>query len=169
MRHSPLSACLYRLYAAVMAVQQPRMSAGGPPLPWPVTLRRVVNYANLSTPIGLAFAAIGQAQVRRGPHGVLVAHGYRARFPAPHAPAITIGDVVLLRADDEILLRRPRLLDHEARHSAQYACCLGMFGFLPAYLLAAVWSWWFTGDFALRNVFERRAGLADGGYLRQPV
>ncbi len=133
-----------------------------------IRLRQVANYLNLSTPIGLALARAGHGRPSRGPHGVLVAHGYRARFPAPNAPAVTIGDVVLLRADEAELARRPRLLDHEARHAAQYACCLGLFGFLPAYLLASLWSWWFSGDFALRNVFEQRAGLLDGGYVQLP-
>ena len=82
---------------------------------------------------------------------------------------MTIGDVVLLRASDEATAPAPRLLDHEARHSAQYALWLG-----PARLPAgvprrAVWSWWRSGDFALRNPFEMRAGLADGGYVRPPA
>ncbi|HYN18973.1 MAG TPA: hypothetical protein VEY96_12925, partial [Actinomycetes bacterium] len=80
--------------------------------------------------------------------------------------AVTIGDVVLLRLDDERIARRPGLLLHESRHSTQYAFWLGPLGFLPAYLLASVWSWWHTGDFALRNAFECRAGLVDGGYVR---
>jgi hypothetical protein len=40
---------------------------------------------------------------------------------------------------------------------------------IPAYLLAAAWSWALTADFGTRNVFERRAGLADGGYSERPV
>jgi hypothetical protein len=79
-----------------------------------------------------------------------------------------VGDVVLLRLDDEQLARLPNLLDHEARHSTQWACFLGPVGFLPAYLLASAWSWWHSGDFAVRNPFEMRAGLVDGGYARQP-
>ena len=35
---------------------------------------------------------------------------------------------------------------------------------LAIVLLAAAWSWLRTGDHYSRNVFERRAGLADGGY-----
>jgi hypothetical protein len=136
--------------------------------PRSVRLRQAVNYVNLSTPLGIAVALAGRGRLARGPHGLLLAKGYAARFPAAHAPALTIGDVVLLRLDDEALARRPRLLDHEARHSVQYACWLGIFGFLPAYLLASVWSWWHTGDFALRNAFEQRAGLVDGGYVSAP-
>ena len=41
--------------------------------------------------------------------------------------------------------------------------------FLPAYALAAAWSMWRTGDPASRNVFERRASLALGGYIERPV
>lgn len=138
---------------------------GGHRLGVAVRVRQVVNVLNLSTPLGLLLAIAGRARIERGPRGVLLARGYAARFPAPRAPAVTIGDVVLLRLDDERLARRPRLLDHEARHCTQYAFWLGPFGFLPAYLIASAWSWWHTGDFALANAFERRAGLVDGGYL----
>ena len=40
---------------------------------------------------------------------------------------------------------------------------------LPAVLPAAGVSWGLTGDFGARNVFERRAGLADGGYTDKPL
>jgi hypothetical protein len=133
-----------------------------------VKVRRLMNLLNLSTPLGLAVAVAGRARFERGPHGLLLARDYRARFPAPRAPAVTIGDVVLLRLDDAGLAARPRLLDHEARHAGQYAWVIGPFGFLPAYLIASVWSWLHVRDVALRNVFEVRAGLVDGGYLREP-
>jgi hypothetical protein len=59
------------------------------------------------------------------------------------------------------------LLAHQARHASQFACAgLPM---IPAYFAAAAWSWALTTDFGARNVFERRAGLADGGYLERPV
>ena len=35
---------------------------------------------------------------------------------------------------------------------------------LPLYFAAAGMSWALCGDFAAWNVFERQAGLADGGY-----
>jgi hypothetical protein len=133
-----------------------------------VRVRRVANVVNLATPLGLAVGVLGGGRVERGPHGLLLARGYRARVPAPRAPAVTIGDVVLLRADDAELARRPHLLAHEARHAGQYACWLGPLGFLPAYLLASAWSWWRTGDFALGNAFEVRAGLVEGGYVAPP-
>jgi len=125
----------------------------------------VINVVNLSTPLGLLLAVCGRARLERGPHGVIVAHGYRARIPAPRASAVTVGDVVLLRLSAEQLAGRPGLLDHEARHSTQWAFFLGPAGFLPAYLLASVWSWWRCRDFALRNPFEMRADLVDGGYV----
>lgn len=130
-------------------------------------MRQVVNIVNLATPLGLVVAAAGRAHLVRGPHGLVLARGYRAPVPAPNAPAVTIGDVVLLRLDDAALAARPQLLAHEARHAVQYAFWLGPLGFLPAYLLSSAWSWWRTGDFAVGNPFERRAGLADGGYLRR--
>jgi hypothetical protein len=133
-----------------------------------IWLRRVVNVVNLATPLGLLAARAGRADLVRGPHGLLLAKGYRAKVPAPHAPAVTIGDVVLLRRDDAWLAAHPRMLDHEARHSFQYSFWLGPIGFLPAYFVCCGWSWWRTGDFAIGNAFERRAGLVDGNYVRGP-
>ena len=126
-------------------------------------VRQVVNAVNLSTLLGLIVAVIGRAGVRRGPSGLLLATGYRLRIPA--AVAFTVGDVVLTRLSAEQLAARPRLLAHEARHATQWAWCLGPV-FLPLYGVAALWSRARTGDFATGNVFERRAGLADGGYVR---
>ena len=128
----------------------------------------MLNWINLSTPLGLLVALAGRATLVRGPHGLILARGYPKRPPAPNAPAVTIGDVVLLRADDATLARRPNRLLHESRHSVQWACCIGPLGFVPGYLAASLWSWWHTGDFALRNTFEVRAGLLDGGYVSEP-
>jgi hypothetical protein len=127
-------------------------------------MRRTVNWLNLSTPLGLAVARAGRARITPGPHGLLIAVGYRYRFPPVRGRAITIGDVVLLGIDPSALTDRPQLLEHEARHSAQYARWLGPFGFLPAYGLASLWSWCFTGNPYARNYFESRAGLLAGGY-----
>jgi hypothetical protein len=134
-----------------------------------VRLRQVANVVNLSTPLGLLLALTGRGTLARGPSGTIVAQGYRSGMLAPQASAVTIGDVVLLRLDAEQLARRPRLLDHEARHATQWACFGGVAGFIPAYLAASVWSWLRSGDFALRNPFEQHAGLVDGGYLDPPT
>ena len=123
-------------------------------------VRQVANVVNLSTPLGLALALAGRGTLRRGPDGLLVAHA--VRLPAK-APAFTVGNVVLLRLDDAALARRPRLLVHEARHATQYACCVGPL-MLPLYGLAAAWSWLRCRDPSSYNIFEVRAGLADGGY-----
>jgi hypothetical protein len=131
-----------------------------------ITLRQVVNWIDLATPLGLILARAGHARLARGPHGILVAHGYRSNLLAPRASAITVGDVVLMRLSADELAARPRLLDHEARHSAQWAWFLGPVGFIPAYLAASAFSWWRSRDFALSNPFEVRAGLVDGGYVR---
>ena len=40
---------------------------------------------------------------------------------------------------------------------------------LPLYFAAAGGSWVLTGDFGSRNIFETRAGLADGGYACRPL
>lgn len=137
------------------------MSVGGS-----TRLRMVANAVNLSTLLGLVVAAAGRAHVTRGPCGLLIAERYR--LPVPPAAAFTVGDVVLTRRPAAWLLARPRLLAHEARHATQYAWCAGPV-LVALYLLAAAWSWLRTGDPASRNVFERRAGLADGGYTERPV
>lgn len=124
-------------------------------------LRQVANVVNLSTPLGLLVALAGRARLTRGDDGLVLARGFR--LPVPPAPAFTVGNVVLLRLDDAALDRRPGLLAHESRHATQYAWCIGP-AMLPLYLLAATWSWLRCGDVATYNVFERRAGLADGGY-----
>jgi hypothetical protein len=133
-----------------------------------VRVRQVVNVVNLSTVLGLVVALAGRCRLRRGPYGIIIATGYRLPFPRVTGRAMTIGDVVLIGLDDAAMARRPGLLEHEARHCAQYARWLGPLGFLPAYGLASAWSWWHTGNPALRNRFEARAGLVDGGYASLP-
>ena len=123
-------------------------------------LRQVANVVNLSTPLGLLLAVAGRAHLGSGPDGLLLATG--VRLPA-RAPAFTVGNVVLIRIGAEVLASRPRLLVHEARHATQYACCVGL-PMLPLYGLAALWSWLRCGDTSSYNLFEVRAGLADGGY-----
>ena len=125
-------------------------------------LRAVLNAVNGSTLLGLAIARAGGAHVRRGPHGLLLATGYRLRVPP--APAFTVGNVVVARSAE--VLTRPDLLAHEARHASQYAWCAGL-PMLLAYAAASAWSWLRCGDFASYNAFERRAGLEAGGYVRR--
>jgi len=125
-------------------------------------LRAGANWVNLSTPLGLVVARVGGAAVQRGPDGIRVAVGYRPPFPI--ATAFTVGNVVLTRLPEP---PAGALLAHESRHASQYAV-LGPL-FLPAYGLAAAWSWALTGDWGARNLFERLAGLADGGYTRRPL
>jgi hypothetical protein len=97
---------------------------------------------------------------------LLLATGYSGWFPAPRAPAVTVGDVVLLRMPAERALARPRLLVHESRHASQWACWVGPWGFLLAYGAASLWSLLRVGNAATANWFEVRAGLEDGGYTR---
>ncbi|HSK59145.1 MAG TPA: hypothetical protein VK935_08850 [Actinomycetospora sp.] len=125
----------------------------------------MANALNTSTLLGLLAAKLGGARLTPGPGGLVLAFGYRLRLPP--APAFTLGNVVVLRGGPDVLERRPALLVHEARHASQYAVLLGPLMLLP-YLLAAAWSWARTGDPASRNVFERAAGLVDGGYRERP-
>lgn len=123
--------------------------------------RQVINVVNLSTPLGIAVALAGRARLARAPRGLILATGYRYRFPKAHAFAL--GNVIVSRHEPDWLLARPALLRHEERHCTQYACCLGV-GMLPLYGLACLWSYARGGDHSTHNVFETRAGLADGGY-----
>lgn len=130
-------------------------------------LRAGVNLANGATVLGLVVAAAGRASMRRGPRGLILAQGYR--LPVPPAPAFTVGNVIVARYDWDLLdEHRPQLLRHEERHATQYAVCGGVL-YLPLYVIASGWSWLRTGDAASRNVFERGAGLVDGGYTEAAV
>jgi hypothetical protein len=125
--------------------------------------RRAVNAVNGSTLTGVGIAALGGARLAGGRDGLLIATGYR--LPVPPAPAFCVGNVILTR--EGVLEPDSALFRHEARHATQFAWCGGVL-MIPVYLAASAWSWAVTGDFGSRNVFERRAGLADGGYRDKP-
>jgi hypothetical protein len=122
-------------------------------------VRLAVNLVNGSTLAGLAVSRAGGASTARFPDGLIVSTGYR--LPVPPAPAFTLGNVIITRR--AALDYDTPLLRHEARHSSQYAWCGGLV-MLPLYFTAAGLSWLLSGDFGAWNVFERGAGLADGGY-----
>jgi hypothetical protein len=129
-------------------------------------VRLAANLVNGSTLAGILVAAAGRARLARGRDGLLIGAGYR--LPVPVAPAFCLGNVILARSDRAALASMEPLLAHEARHATQYAWCAGLV-MLPLYFVAAGVSWGLTGDFGSRNVFERRAGLADGGYADRPL
>jgi hypothetical protein len=129
-------------------------------------VRQAANLLNGSTLAGVLAAAVGRARLSRAGDGLLV--GERYRFPVPPAPAFCLGNVLLTRHGRDTFLAAGDLAAHEARHATQYACCGGLL-MVPLYLLAAAVSWALTGDFGSRNVFERRAGLAAGGYADRPL
>ncbi|MEV4017038.1 hypothetical protein AB0J35_41750 [Nonomuraea angiospora] len=124
--------------------------------------RRVANYANLATPLGLLISIIGGATRNPGPDGLILAFGYRYRFPI--AGAFTVGNVVLTRWDS----LPDRLISHEGRHATQWAWCVGL-PMLPLYLLSMLVSVMVCGNQATYNLFERLADLEDGGYPRAPL
>jgi hypothetical protein len=132
---------------------------------WQV-VKLVVNTVNLSTPAGVLVGVIGRARFSRGPRGLFYATGYKLGFPV--AGAFTIGNTVLTKHDRTYFDDQPLLVKHEERHSWQYFWLIGL-PMLPLYLLAAGWSWARTGDPASRNLFERLAGLKDGGYAERPI
>jgi hypothetical protein len=125
---------------------------------------QLVNLANGSTLAGLAVAAAGRARLARSADGLFTGTGYR--LPVPPAPAFCLGNVIMTRGDG--IDPGSTLFRHEARHATQFACCGGV-AMIPLYLAAAGVSWALTGDFGARNVFERQAGLADGGYTDKPL
>ena len=129
-------------------------------------VRLAVNLVNGSTLAGLLVAAAGRAQPARAADGLIVATGYR--LPVPPGPAFCLGNVIVTRLDADGVRGAGILLEHEARHATQFACCGGVV-MLPLYFVAAGVSWVLTGDFGSRNVFERRAGLAEGGYAERPL
>jgi len=129
-------------------------------------VRLVLNAVNGSTLLGLLVATMGRAQLSVGDNGLFLAERYR--LPVPAAPAFTVGNVIVTKLDRDAVAREDRLFAHEARHATQYAWCAGPV-MLPLYFIAAGLSWALTGDFGSRNVFERRAGLADGGYSDRPL
>ena len=143
------------------------MSGGTPPRRGVVVARAAWNWLNLSTPLGFGVALVGRARIRRGERGLWLAEGYRYRFPT--GGAFTVGDVVTTAHPSFADLARgiPRILDHEERHTWQYAYCCGL-PYLPIYVVLMGWSWLRTGDRASANFFERQAGLADGGYRESP-
>lgn len=124
-------------------------------------LRLVVNLVNLSTPFGLLVGLVGRCRFSRGPRGLVLATSYRWSFPTGRA--FTIGNVILSRKRIEELVPEQRLLAHEERHTWQYVACLGL-PMLPLYVLALGWSMARGGDRSTYNLFERLAGLEDGGY-----
>lgn len=133
----------------------------------PARVKWCANWINGSTPVGMVIARLGGARVRTGPRGLYLAGGYRFGFPV--AGAFTVGNVIVSKTDwDRLQREQPQLITHEEQHSWQYVVCGGL-PFLPLYGVALAWSWLRTGDFASRNVFERNAGLAMGGYREHPV
>ncbi|MGV8908012.1 MAG: eCIS core domain-containing protein [Propionicimonas sp.] len=131
-------------------------------------VRAVGNAVNLSTVLGLGLCWAGRAKLRRGPDLLLLAEGYRLALPK--ASAFTVGNVVLFPRGtaDAVESRQPGTLAHEAAHTWQYFGLLGL-PFLPAYAVAAGWSWLRTGNPASANWFERNAGLVRGGYTQHPI
>lgn len=124
-------------------------------------VRTILNWLNLSTPLGLAVARAGGATIVRRGRGTYLATGYRYGFPV--ASAFTIGSVITSKHDPAYFAARPVLLQHEDRHCTQYAFVLGVV-MLPVYFFFIGLSWVVAGDHSSYNPFERLAGLADGNY-----
>lgn len=125
-------------------------------------IRRIGNLINGSTVTGLLIARVGSARLKHGPRGMIVAEGYRLKFPV--AGAFTVGNVVISGSTVPRLVgRHPQVMLHEEAHSWQWFWLLGA-PFLPLYLVAMGWSVLRTGSLARANLFEVLAGLERGGY-----
>jgi hypothetical protein len=160
---SPVQESAVQVTAQTPGRQAPRMQPRLPPrLTGAQRARQLANAVNGTTLLGLVVARAAGTSLSRGPRGLFIASGYAWRIP--FAGAFTMGNVIICRSRAEQLLSRPALLGHEEKHCSQYAWCLGL-PFLPLYFLAAGWSQLWTGNPASANVFERRAGLAAGGYV----
>jgi hypothetical protein len=129
--------------------------------------RRRWNRVNGTTYAGLALAAATRTPRQSGPLGTVIAANYPLRVPG--ALCFVVGDVVFCRRDAAWLLSSPArpILVHELRHTYQYARWGPLFW--PLYFASSGWSYLVTGNFGVRNAFERGAGLADGGYADAPV
>ena len=129
--------------------------------------RTVLTAANGTTGFGLILAVATGAKIKRGRNGVLIAEGYRRKLPP--ATCFTVGSVIITRKTADWLLapEREHLLRHESRHAGQYAV-LGPLVW-PAYWLSCGYSYAMTGSYGARNVFEKHAGLAGGGYRERPL
>ncbi len=132
-----------------------------------IAVRNAANWCNLSTPLGLAVAAVGGARIRRGRRGTIICDGYRWRFPI--GGAYTLGSVITTHAPsfDDLEAHNPGLFEHEEAHTWQFAYSLGLV-YLPIYCAMMGWSWLVTGDKASANLYERGAGLREGGYVEHP-
>jgi hypothetical protein len=125
------------------------------------------NRVNGTTLAGLGLSTATGCRRSPGPAGTTIAAGYPLRVPA--AACFVVGDVIFCHGDAE-WLRSPamhRVLEHEVRHTYQYARWGPLFW--PLYFAGSAWSYALTGNFGVRNRFERNAGLADGGYADAPV
>lgn len=121
--------------------------------------------AAVNAPLTAASVAIGRAtgaRVRRDRHRTFVCEGgWLSDLGLSHA--FTTGNCINVKADFADRLRTDdRLLEHEWRHSVQWAL-FGPVRFTALYALSYFGSRAVAGN-QCWNVFEWSAGFADGGY-----
>ena len=131
-------------------------------------LRRALNWINLSTACGFLLAKLSHSDRRPTPDGHYLATSYH--WPVPVAGAFTIGDVIFTRSahstnSDPYSPLDAHVWSHELMHSNQYAWCLGL-PFIPLYFSACAYSYLMSGDIWSYNIFETRANLDAGGYVK---
>ncbi len=130
-------------------------------------MRTQWNRLNGTTYAGRCLASLTGCRRVPGPDGTTIAADYPLRVPA--AACFVIGDVIFCRHSASWLLATEQraVLAHEVRHTYQYARWGPLFW--PLYVAGSAWSYALTGNFGVRNAFERNAGLADGGYADAPI
>lgn len=121
-------------------------------------LRRVANLVPSSVGAGIAF--MSGATCASSKSGLLVCGGGSFN---PGGGGTTFGDVFITTQPTSAVMKDGALLQHETRHSAQWAGW-GVLSFPVAYGLASAYSGATAGDRACGNYFEIDAGLLQGGY-----
>lgn len=81
----------------------------------------------------------------------------------PGTGGMMVGDTFITAESAAGVMARPRLLDHESRHSEQWAG-FGPVNFIASYLANNVISEMTVGDRACGNYFEGDAGFGERGY-----
>ncbi|OZD47326.1 hypothetical protein CH252_20795 [Rhodococcus sp. 06-1477-1B] len=124
--------------------------------------RSLVNAPMTAFGIALAYAN-GGSSCSPAPNGLIVCGG---SFN-PGGGGTTFGDTFVTRDSYEAVIASGNgaLIDHEIRHSEQWAG-FGPVGFVSYYYANVGVSMVATGSPGLTNYFEMDAGLVEGGYVR---
>ncbi|PZU47808.1 MAG: hypothetical protein DI566_04355, partial [Microbacterium sp.] len=125
--------------------------------------RKIVN--GPATFIGRLIAKALGASCSTADNGLVVCTSARLN---PGGGGTTVGEVFITTMDEETVMSRDGLLEHEQRHSAQWAGWGGGLLYPAAYAYASALSTVATGEYWKWNFFEWDAGLVKGRYVKLP-